>query len=343
MILLISRIDFRDLYFRMNDFVVVTLIFGNLIYSVHFHPNAGNEECIRTVVGNAIQQYSSRIKLSSRNLDTSGELDNNSHRNLFGGRAKQEAQTYPSPPRRCDRVASALLRSELEDERIPSVVNEDGENDGTDLELSRASRNTDRYRSSLDVEVDVRDTHKYRASLDVEVDVDVDIDVDDIINLNTSQRFDDFETDIRMPRQAMYEPEEEGMDADYGSESCTTEESKSPRDATHISNSDQLENVSGGTFNAASSVTQKSTPEHLRQPLEQAKSTTESKSSAQQPLSVLKEGRGNSGTETTLGLGASFEDKDDDIALTGGTFAGGPPMHCARSLETRRPQTSIGI
>ncbi|CAB9515608.1 acid type B receptor subunit 2 [Seminavis robusta] len=54
----------RSVIIWMNDFVVVTLIFGNLIYSVHFQPNkqrGSDPNSVRDVVGSAIQQYRSNV------------------------------------------------------------------------------------------------------------------------------------------------------------------------------------------------------------------------------------------------------------------------------------------
>lgn len=44
----------------MNDFVVVTLIFGNLVYSVHLDPDrdaGGTQDNVKALAGNAIEEY----------------------------------------------------------------------------------------------------------------------------------------------------------------------------------------------------------------------------------------------------------------------------------------------
>ncbi|CAB9524661.1 acid type B receptor subunit 2 [Seminavis robusta] len=60
----------RSVIIWMNDFVVVTLIFGNLIYSVHFDDvtkeNGVGPNSVRDVVGSAIQEYRSNVQRSTK-------------------------------------------------------------------------------------------------------------------------------------------------------------------------------------------------------------------------------------------------------------------------------------
>jgi hypothetical protein len=48
----------RSVIIWMNDFAVVTLIFGNLIYQVHFDPKRTNTEVLRSKLDTAINRYS---------------------------------------------------------------------------------------------------------------------------------------------------------------------------------------------------------------------------------------------------------------------------------------------
>ena len=47
----------RSVIIWMNDFVVVTLIFSNLMYSVHFQTEWAEPEAVKAAIGHAIEQY----------------------------------------------------------------------------------------------------------------------------------------------------------------------------------------------------------------------------------------------------------------------------------------------
>lgn len=55
----------RSVIIWMNDFVVVSLIFGNLMWSVHVDSDAENPETVNAAVGNAMRRYSTAQRARS--------------------------------------------------------------------------------------------------------------------------------------------------------------------------------------------------------------------------------------------------------------------------------------
>ena len=97
----------RSVVIWMNDFVIVTLIFGNLMYSVHFQTESAEPAAVKAAIGQAMEQYANttlrnsgdRHKGSSNNSGPKGS--NNSgpkgSQNSGPGVTSHNSATSPAP------------------------------------------------------------------------------------------------------------------------------------------------------------------------------------------------------------------------------------------------------
>eukprot|EP00526_Cylindrotheca_closterium_P007067 CAMPEP_0113624268 /NCGR_PEP_ID=MMETSP0017_2-20120614/12505_1 /TAXON_ID=2856 /ORGANISM="Cylindrotheca closterium" /LENGTH=717 /DNA_ID=CAMNT_0000534283 /DNA_START=181 /DNA_END=2334 /DNA_ORIENTATION=+ /assembly_acc=CAM_ASM_000147 len=113
----------RTVIIWMNDLVVVVLIFGNLIYHVHFHPafDRVDKEDVSREIGSAIQQFSLAKKERSQRSSSSSEQEKEKSR-----RSAKIAQFGTSSEFKMNSRASTGSRFEM-----PSVAEESDEDDAS--------------------------------------------------------------------------------------------------------------------------------------------------------------------------------------------------------------------
>ena len=79
----------RSVIIWMNDFVVLVLIFGNLMYSVHFQTESAEPEAVKAAIGQAMEQFANTAQ---RNSGGKQRSSSNS-----GPKASQVSATSPIP------------------------------------------------------------------------------------------------------------------------------------------------------------------------------------------------------------------------------------------------------
>ena len=115
----------RSVVVWMNDFAVVTLIFGNLIYSVHWDPEGSSDQDVKATVGSAIKQFTRSVRLSSGRFDSSADTGPGSYHSRTSGHF--DLQPSNGDARR-SRPRSSFSYSEPQD-RIPPMILEGRESE----------------------------------------------------------------------------------------------------------------------------------------------------------------------------------------------------------------------
>eukprot|EP00797_Seminavis_robusta_P017545 Sro261_g101750.2 (915) ;mRNA; r:39799-43392 len=150
----------------MNDLAVVALIFGNLIYSVHWGPKGEEGKDVKSVVSNAVQQYSRAAGMSSNRQMFGSRMDssyrsnmdgsykqgssrwlsksinshNSSDRSLNGGNGSDHLAA-PSFPAGSPEPLPMIKRKSSSDLRIPPIILESAASqEGSQAEVARVSR-----------------------------------------------------------------------------------------------------------------------------------------------------------------------------------------------------------
>lgn len=133
----------RSVIIWMNDFVVVTLIFGNLMYSVHFQTDSAEPEAVKAAIGHAMEQYANGMNRG-----------NGSDRkaSLKGSNTSSMSRTPPAASTQAhESLRSSVPSDALEEENIQVGCNchqaKEINLTRSDLELNYASlRKGDSYR-----------------------------------------------------------------------------------------------------------------------------------------------------------------------------------------------------
>lgn len=111
----------------MNDFAVVTLIFGNLIYSVHFDPSKSSKEGVKAAVGSAMQQFRS-VRLSSSKFDSNNDIGSSKHSSGYFDPRGLDARPYSRDPRQS--MPNSFSSCEAQSQRmIPPMILEGTESE----------------------------------------------------------------------------------------------------------------------------------------------------------------------------------------------------------------------
>ena len=132
----------------MNDFAVVLLIFGNLIYSVHWDPDGSSDEGVKEAVGSAIQQYSRSVKISSGGrFNSISRLDSSSSRYELGMSNHSRQDSGHLENRSFSREPRGSRRSSFSScdpaERIPPMILEGTESEERSKVCSSGIASTD--------------------------------------------------------------------------------------------------------------------------------------------------------------------------------------------------------
>ena len=88
----------RSVVIWMNDFVVVTLIFGNLMYSVHYQTESAEPAAVKAAIGQAMEQYANTTQRNSgeRNKGSSNNSGPKGSQN-YGPGTSHNSGTTPAP------------------------------------------------------------------------------------------------------------------------------------------------------------------------------------------------------------------------------------------------------
>lgn len=111
----------RSIIIWMNDFTVLSLIFGNIIYSVHYAKESSEPELVKAAIGHAIQQYannrggSNEDRRSSDN-PTKGSSQSSAPRSPAGGMRENDGfyDSHHSEQLQAESTEILLTRNGLE-------------------------------------------------------------------------------------------------------------------------------------------------------------------------------------------------------------------------------------